>query len=84
MRFLGKTGRFVPVLEGGRVLYRVKDDKFYAVSGTKGHLWMEADVAKEVKDLKIDMSYFEKLKNDAVQTIEKFGSFDDFVKWQGN
>lgn len=80
MRHLGKTGRFVPVLEGGRVLYRVKEDKFYAVSGTKGHLWMEAEVAKEMDDLKIDMSFFEKLKNDAVKTIEQFGSFDNFVK----
>jgi hypothetical protein len=30
-------------------------------------------------DLKIDMSYFEKLRDEAVKTIEAFGSFEDFV-----
>lgn len=84
MKHLGKTGRFVPVLEGGGVLYRVKDDKYYAVTGTKGHLWVEADIAKNMPDLKIDMSYFEKLKNDAMKTIEQFGPFEEFTKprWQ--
>jgi hypothetical protein len=50
------------------------------VSGTKGHLWMEADAAIEKGDkLQIDMSYFEKLKQEAVAAIEKFGSFKEFV-----
>ena len=80
MHHLGRSGRFVPVLENGGTLYRVKDDKYYAVTGTKGYKWMEADVAKLVPDVKIDMSYFEKLKNDAIKTIEKFGSFEEFVK----
>jgi hypothetical protein len=80
MRHLGRTGRFVPVLEGGGTLYRVKDDKYYAVTGTKGHLWIEAEIAQSMPDLKIDMSYFEKLKTEAIKTIEGFGSFQDFVR----
>ena len=79
MRHLGRTGRFVPVLEGGGTLYRVNDDKYYAVAGTKGHLWVEAEIAQSMPDLKIDMSYFEKLKAEAIKTIEGFGSFQDFV-----
>jgi hypothetical protein len=80
MRHVGKTGLFVPVNSGGGKLYRVNDDKYYAVSGTKGHLWMEADAAVEKGDeLQIDMSYFEKLKQEAVAAIEKFGSFKEFV-----
>jgi hypothetical protein len=79
MRHLGRTGRFVPVLEGGGTLLRVKDDRYYAVVGTKGHLWIEAEIAQSMSDLKIDMSYFEKLKAEAVKTIEGFGSFQDFV-----
>jgi hypothetical protein len=79
MRHLGRTGRFVPVLEAGGTLYRVKDDKYYLVTGTKGHLWIEAEIAQSMPDLKIDMSYFEKLKDEAVQTIEQFGSFQEFV-----
>lgn len=81
MRHIGKTGLFVPVMEGGGVLYRVHEDKYYAVAGTKGHLWMEADVAVEMGDkIEIDYSYFEKLKNEAIEAIEKFGSFEEFVK----
>lgn len=79
MQHIGKTGLFVPVQEGGKKLFRVHDDKYYAVAGTKGYLWMEAELAKEKKNLKVDMSYFEKLKNDAIAAIEKFGSFEDLV-----
>jgi hypothetical protein len=80
MRHLGRTGRFVPVLEGGGTLYRVNEDKFYLVASTKGHQWMEANVAKAMgDDLKIDMSYFEKLKADAIETIEKFGPFEELI-----
>ena len=79
MRHLGRTGRFVPVLEGGGTLFRVKEDRYYAVTGTKGHKWIEAEIAQEMSDLKIDMSYFEKLKADAIKTIEEFGSFQEFV-----
>jgi energy-coupling factor transporter ATP-binding protein EcfA2 len=79
MRHLGRTGRFVPVQEGGGTLYRVKDEKYYAVTGTKGHKWIDAEIARSMPDLKIDMSYFEKLRDEAVKTIEAFGSFEDFV-----
>ena len=79
MHHLGRSGRFVPVLENGGTLYRVKDDKYYAVTGTKGYKWMEADVAKLIPDLKIDMSYFDKLIEEAIKTVEKFGSFKEFV-----
>lgn len=80
MRHLGRTGRFVPVLEEGGSLYRVKEDRYYLVTGTKGHKWIEAEIAQSIPDLKIDMSYFEKLKDDAIKTIEQFGSFDEFVE----
>lgn len=84
MHFVGRTGRFVPVAEGqsGSVLYRIKDDKHYAVSGTKGYLWMEAEMAKSLGDgLRIDMSYFEKLADSAIKTIEKFGNFECLINW---
>jgi hypothetical protein len=79
MRHLGRTGRFVPVLEGGGTLYRVKEDRYYLVTGTKGHKWIDAEIAQSLPDLKIDMTYFDKLKADAIKTIEAFGSFQDFV-----
>jgi hypothetical protein len=80
MRYIGKTGLFVPANSGGGILYRVNEDKYYAVAGTKGHLWMEADVAKDTPDLQIDLSYFEKLKDEAIKAIEQFGPFEEFVK----
>jgi hypothetical protein len=82
MRHVGRTGLFVPVEKNGGALFRVNEDKYYAVSGTKGHLWMEADVAIEAgeqDDLEIDMTYFEKLRADAVNAIEQFGSFERLV-----
>lgn len=81
MHFVGRTGRFVPVREGhgGGILYRVQDGKGYAVAGTKGYLWLEAEVARSLPLSAIDMSYFEKLLEDARKTIEKFGSVDEFV-----
>jgi hypothetical protein len=82
MAHVGRTGLFVPVLEGGAKLYRVKDDNKYAVTGTKDHFWITAEAAREREEsyeLFVDMSYFEELAKDARETIEKFGSFEDFV-----
>ena len=79
MQFVGRTGRFVPVTEqcGGGILYRVKDDKKYAVTGTKGHLWIEAIHAKAMgEDLEVDMNYFDALVHDATKTLQKFGDVD--------
>ena len=82
MHFVGRTGRFVPVREGnnGGVLYRVKDGKHYAVAGTKGFLWVEADVAKSLPPESICMDYFDALVQDAINTIDYFGPFSEFVK----
>jgi hypothetical protein len=83
--FVGRTGRFIPVTESsgiGGVLIRKFDDKEYAVTGTKGYLWVESDMAKargNTSELDIDISYFERLVDEAKATIEKFGSFEEFV-----
>jgi len=93
MHFVGRCGRFVPVTpeSGGGVLVRVKDEKQYAVTGTKGFFWVEADVAKNVgwvidpeddptsDAVVIDMAYFDHLTRDAIKTINKFGDFEEFV-----
>lgn len=79
MRFVGRIGRFVPVISGGGILYRVHDGKNYAVTGTKGRTWVEAEEAKDVDRDLIDMDYFHKLADDAIQTINKFGDFEEFT-----
>ena len=79
LKHVGRTGRFTPVEEGqnGAMLYRIKDDKFYKVTGTSGHLWMESDMAKE-RGAKVDKSYFHKMVDDAIAAIEKFGDAEEF------
>ena len=82
-RFVGRVGQFCPVLPGseGGVLYRVKDDKYYAATGTKGYRWIESEQVKAMNwETIIDRSYYEKLCNEAKKEIAKYGNFDDFVK----
>lgn len=80
LRFIGRIGRFVPVEEGcgGGTLLRVHEGKEYAVTGTKGYLWKEANMFQEDVD-KIDIEYFEKLGDDAVKAINKYGDFEEFI-----
>lgn len=93
MHFIGRTGRFVPVNEDeadAGALYRVNEDKktgepkAYAVTGTKGYLWLEADRARLRKDegteVNIDFGYFNDLVQAAQVTINKFGDFEEFVR----
>ena len=81
--FVGRTGRFIPVTEAsgvGGTLVRRFNDKDYAVAGTKGYFWVESDAAKARNmDLDIDLSYFERLVDEAKATIGKYGSFEEFV-----
>lgn len=89
-RFIGRIGQFVPVKEGhgGGELIRanevlVKDKetgeehmemKDYAVTGTKGHLWLEAELVKNGGDQSIvDMSYFGALAEKARLSLEAHG-----------
>jgi hypothetical protein len=81
MKFVGKTGLFTPVTEGqnGAMLYRLVDGKLFKVTGTTGRLWMESDMARE-NDAKVDMDYFEKLVDDAIGSLEKFGDAQWFCE----
>ena len=86
LHFVGRTGRFVPVQKetiGAGILYRIVEDKHYAVTGTKGYLWAEAEVIKQQMDdnipVEIDWSYYDKLIKDAKNTIEAFGDFEAFI-----
>lgn len=74
---VGRTGSFVPVEPGedGGILWRIKDDNRYAVTGTKGWLWITREMAEKrlANDkLAIDMDYFEDLKRKALNAITSF------------
>ena len=49
--FVGRVGLFCPILDGkgGGQLFRVKDDKKYAITGTKGYRWLESEMVKTLK-----------------------------------
>lgn len=79
LHHVGRTGSFVPVTRGGGMLWRIKDDKHYAVTGTKGYLWVEREMAAAMPDLEIDMTYFEKLRQEAFEAIDFYGPFEQFV-----
>ncbi len=87
MTHVGRTGSFVPVKDGGD-LWRIKDDKKYAVAGTKGHKWISRDVALDRQksgNLDIDLSYFEDLKSKAMEAVMQFDianefDFNSFIK----
>lgn len=73
MRYIGRSGAFVPVYQGGGTLWREKDSKFSALAGTKGYRFVEAETMKEVGlDGPIDYSYFKSLSDKARDTIAKW------------
>lgn len=82
--FVGRVGQFCPIKEGcgGGILVREKKDGsgYDAVNGTKGYRWLESEVVRSSnKGDDIDRTYYNALADDAVETIDKFGSFEKFV-----
>lgn len=87
-KFVGRIGQFTPVKpgKGGGTLYRIKDGKAYAAPGSKGYLWIETNnVSKEYAEAiysidgdVVDRSYYDKLVNDAIDTLSKYGDVEQF------
>lgn len=84
-QFIGRVGQFCPVIPGcgGGVLYRLQNDKYYAVEGTTGYRWMESEVLRQAHpddwQNYIDMSYFKALADKAVEAISQYGDFEWFA-----
>ena len=85
--FIGRVGRFCPIKPGcgGGELYRESTDengeyRYSAATGSKGYRWLEAEMVKELgMEENIDISYYTRLVDDAVETISKYGDFEMFV-----
>lgn len=85
--FIGRVGRFCPIKSGcgGYELFREKDGKFYAVAGTtkpdgNKYRWVESElVEKEAWEKIVDLSYFQLLVDEAVDTMNKFGDAEMFI-----
>lgn len=87
-KFVGKVGQFCPMVEGagGGYLMRQQDvDKYTSVTGTKKpdgtrYRWMESQMVLDLhKEDQIDRSYYNRLCDEAIDTIEKYGDFERFV-----
>ena len=80
-KFVGKVGNFCPILpgHGGGLLVREKDGKYYAATGSKGYRWLESEMVRGSNEQFIDKSYYNKLVDDAVDTISQYGDFEWFV-----
>lgn len=80
--FVGKVGQFCPMKEGtgGGELFREKDGKYYALSGTKGYRWLESEVVNTLhKESDIDLKYYNNLVDGAIETINMYGDFERFA-----
>ena len=88
-RFVGKVGLFCPIKPGcgGGELLRIDKNvdengnpKFFYATGAKGYRWLESEMVKELgKEGDIDLSYYDKLVDAAVESISKYGDFEWFV-----
>ncbi len=82
MKHVGRTGSFMPVKYDGGVLWRVQDGKKYHVTGTKGYSWIDRELAEYrngIDELFTDMDYFDHLNKQAVEAIEKYIPFEQFI-----
>lgn len=84
--FIGKTGLFCPIkpgCNGGRLVRSAEGKngiKYDSVTGTKDYRWLESEVVeKENRKSDIDISYYDKLVDEAIAEISKYGDFHWFV-----
>ena len=86
-QFIGRIGNFCPIKPGyggAELVKEMKDKegniKYDSVSGAKDYRWLEAEMVKTLgKEDDIDISYYTKLVDDAVDAISKYGDFEWFV-----
>lgn len=86
-QFIGRVGLFCPIkpgCNGGELLREGKDKdgnvKYDSATGAKGYRWLEAETVKTLEKFDdIDKSYYNKLVDEAVETISEYGDFEWFV-----
>ena len=84
-RFVGRVGRFCPMMEGGGELLREStgkngEKKYHAATGSKGFLWMEAETVQSLGlEDQIDRRYYDQQVDKAVRAISDMGDYDWFV-----
>ena len=80
--FVGKVGQFTPVKKGcgGGVLLREANGKYSAATGSTGYRWLESELVRANNmQSSIDRSFYDRLADDAKDTVSKYGDFEWFV-----
>ena len=80
--FVGRVGQFCPIKPGcgGGVLLREQNGKYHAATGSKGYRWLESEMVQELgKEDDIDLTYFNKLVDDAHKSVSEYGDFEAFI-----
>lgn len=81
--FVGKAGLFCPIKPGcggGELLRESGENKYASATGAKGYRWLESENVQAMgKEDAIDISYYNRLVDDAVDEIRKHGDFEWFV-----
>lgn len=81
-KFVGRVGRFSPIKAGcgGGLLLRKTDKGYSAATGSKGYRWMESEEVKKLgKEKDVGRSYYDRLVDEAVETISQYGDFEQFI-----
>lgn len=91
--FVGKVGSFCPMKpgSGGGLLLRKSDTAsdgepiFVSAVGAKDYRWMESEMVKTLgKENDVDRSYHDRLVDEAIATISKYGDFEWFISNDSN
>ena len=80
--FVGRVGQFCPIKPGanGGELVVKRDDKYVSAAGAKDYRWLESETVRVLgKEDSIDRSYYDRLVDDAIDAISKYGDFYQFV-----
>lgn len=82
--YIGKVGLMCPIKPGcgGGILLRIdkSGDKYSAATGSKGYRWLEAEMVKILgKEDEIDISYYDRLAEEALASLNEFGDVEQFV-----
>lgn len=86
LHFVGKVGRFCPIKEGcggGELLRQVVDKKtgevsYASATGAKDYRWKEAGAVQDTSFEQINLTYYDRLVNEAMEAIEKYGDAEWF------
>lgn len=85
-RFVGRVGLFCPIKPGCGGAELVKESKkkdgsvgYDSVVGCKGYRWLEAEIVKGNKENDIDLTYYNALVDEAINTINQYGDYEMFA-----